>query len=138
MLLRAACISGSEGGMCTRVFLQSDGPGLRAYLASPECQECTSVLQLFLRRLLRWHSIWLTEDSRRLDTLQMQWIYSLAAAMDEVFPMGTAATLRDMLRHCAKLSIEPRDETELINIHIVIAVAGVYFKQGEQLAAPLQ
>ena len=56
--------------------------------------------------------------------------------MDEVFPMGTAATLRDMLRHCASLS--PGGEAELVNMHIIVAVAGVYFKQGEQFAAMLQ
>ncbi len=93
-------------------------------------------VQIFVRRLLRWQSIWLTEDDQGLSTLATLWIYSLAAAMDEVFPMGTAATLRDMLRYCAKL--EPRDETELINVHIIVAVAGVYFKQGEQYAAMLQ
>ena len=92
--------------------------------------------QVFVRRLLRWHSIWLAEDGQGLSMLSTLWIYSLAAAMDEVFPMGTAATLRDLLRHCAKL--EPRDETELINMHIVVAVAGVYFKQGEEYAAMLQ
>lgn len=91
---------------------------------------------MFVRRLLRWHSIWLAEDGHGIDTLHTQWIYSLAAAMDEVFPMGTAATLRDLLRHCA--SIEPKDETELINVHIIVAIAGVYFKQGEQCAAMLQ
>ena len=92
--------------------------------------------QIFVRRLLRWHSIWLAEDDQGLSTVATLWIYSLAAGMDEVFPMGTAATLRDVLRCCAKL--EPRDETELINMHIIVAVAGVYFKQGEQYAALLQ
>ena len=94
------------------------------------------LLQMFVRRLLRWHSIWLAEDGARLDSLRTSWIYSLAAVMDEVFPMGTAATLRDLLRHCASLS--PSDEAELINMHIVIAIAGVYFKQAEQFAGTLQ
>ena len=93
-------------------------------------------MQIFIRRLLRWQSIWLAEDDQGLSALATLWIYSLASGMDEVFPMGTAATLRDMLRYCAKL--EPRDESELMNVHIIVAIAGVYFKQGEQYAVMLQ
>ena len=99
-------------------------------------REHSPLLQMFVRRLLRWHSIWLTEDGSRLDSLRTSWIYALAAAMDEVFPMGTAATLRDLLRHCA--SLRPSDEAELINMHIIVAVAGVFFKQSEQLAGMLR
>ena len=101
-----------------------------------ELPEHLLLLQMFVRRLLRWHSIWLTEDGAKLDSLRTSWIYSLAAVMDEVFPMGTAATLRDLLRHCASLS--PSDEAGLINMHIIVSIAGVYFKQAEQFAGMLQ
>jgi hypothetical protein len=85
-----------------------------------------------VNRLLRWHIIWQCE-APGVSERSMQWIHALAAALERPLAMSTAAALRDLLRFCAKQ--QPATDEDAARLHLMVAVAGGYFKQDERLAA---
>lgn len=65
----------------------------------------------------------------------MQWIYALGAVIEKPLAMSTTAALRDLLRYCAKR--QPQSDEERARLHLLVGMAGGYFRQDEELAARL-
>ena len=62
----------------------------------------------------------------------MQWIYALTSVLEKPLAMGTAAALRDLLRYCAQQ--QPASAEDAARNAVLVAIAGAYFGQDEQLA----
>jgi hypothetical protein len=98
------------------------------------CDEQHGVLPLqrMVSRLLRWHVEWLQGGSALSDA-SAQWLYALAAVLEKPLQMGSAGMLRQLLRVCAG---QPRPEAAAgaARLHVLIAIAGAYFRQDEGLS----
>lgn len=85
--------------------------------------------------LLKWHSDW-AAASRGLTQTSATWLYALTARLERPLTQGAMASLRSLLRHCARLRAGVKDPNDplLANLNILIAITGGFFGQDETLA----
>ncbi|KAL5718768.1 hypothetical protein ACHQM5_011636 [Ranunculus cassubicifolius] len=72
------------------------------------------------------------EDKETLGRDDCVWLYALSAAIDTPFDADMGASLRCLLRKCAKLRSEKTEfDDEVIMLNILATVSGKYFGQSE-------
>lgn len=70
----------------------------------------------------------------------MRWLYALMAQIEKPIALESSSQLSKLLRHCVSVrkTITDKNDTWLLSIHMLIALAGGYFGQDGTLAACMQ
>ncbi len=70
-----------------------------------------------------------------LSYLRSQWLFALAAALERPVPPDVSAALRSLVRQCTawRAALAGPEDPSLPRLNILLAVAGGYFGQDEEL-----
>ena len=85
--------------------------------------------------LLQLHCGWALRD-QQWSSPNAKWLYALAARIDKPASASMCAQLRSLLRHCAGLlsnSGSASEDLQLPEIHLIMAIAGAYFRQDDSM-----
>ena len=87
-------------------------------------------MQDFAAQLLRWHVDWLVGQDE-IEHLCATWIYALACCINPYLQADNAASLRQLLRQCATLSLRSEQGADAAQLDILMAICGSYFCQDQ-------
>ena len=96
-------------------------------------------MQITINYLIQWHINWAT-TAGPIPDLGMRWLYALMAQVQKPIALETSSQMSKLLRHCISLrgSVTDDNDSRLLAIHMLIALAGGYFGQDGTLAAYMQ
>ena len=101
--------------------------------------ELDNAVQVTINHLLQWQVNWAV-TSASISELSMRWLYALMAQVEKPIALESSSQLSKLLRHCigVRKTIKDDNDTSLLSIHMLIALAGGYFCQDGTLAACMQ
>ncbi|GLC36408.1 hypothetical protein PLESTB_000765000 [Pleodorina starrii] len=105
-------------------------------LCGPVVRTVLALDQVSVGSLIERHVAQLGSQSS-LSYIRSQWLFALAAVLERPVPPDVAAAMRDLVRRCSfwRASLERSDDPVLPRLNVLLAVAGGYFGQDEQLSA---